>query len=506
MPIISDDIFKALNIGIEKESLRVLNGEISKIPHKTELFGSPLTNQFITTDFSESQMEFVTPPFKTFSETLGFLESIHQNVSTKINDEILWPLSMPPFIDTDSNIPIAYYGESELAVFKRVYRQGLSNRYGRQMQAISGIHYNFSIDDNALIHLSKYQGNLDRNMRDNIYLGAIRNIARFNWLLLYLFGASPFVSRSILGTKKDGFEKLDHHTLFLPYATSLRMSDIGYQNSKQRDLRISLNTIEEYIGQLKTATNSISNEFSQIKEKEGFDISQLSPNVLQIEDEYYSPSRPKSSYISDDRMLKKLEHHGVSYIELRSIDLDPFEPCGIGPSKLLFLELFLIHCIKKDSPKLDEYLTKEIVENDSLVAKEGRRPGLTISRNHKQILMKDWGMEILDEMEELISESNPKKDSYIASLKELKNQLINPSLTPSAQVFNKVKESSLSYEEFGANLGKLHKNYHLNLFDNRSHNEKIIQEEVDRSKISLDKINNASEESFREYMRNYFSD
>ena len=177
MPIISDDIFKALNIGIEKESLRVLNGEISKIPHKTELFGSPLTNQFITTDFSESQMEFVTPPFKTFSETLGFLESIHQNVSTKINDEILWPLSMPPFIDTDSNIPIAYYGESELAVFKRVYRQGLSNRYGRQMQAISGIHYNFSIDDNALIHLSKYQGNLDRNMRDNIYLGAIRNLS-----------------------------------------------------------------------------------------------------------------------------------------------------------------------------------------------------------------------------------------------------------------------------------------------------------------------------------------
>ena len=171
MPIINDDIFEALNIGIEKESLRVSNDQISQVPHKKELFGSPLTNQFITTDFSDSQMEFVTPPLRSHSEALSFLESIHQNISTKINNEILWPLSMPPYIDCDSKIPIAYYGESDLALFKRVYRLGLSNRYGRQMQAISGIHYNFSIDSNILGYLDSEskEKNFGRYDRDNRY-------------------------------------------------------------------------------------------------------------------------------------------------------------------------------------------------------------------------------------------------------------------------------------------------------------------------------------------------
>ena len=169
MPVINDDIFDALNIGIEKESLRVLNQKISQVSHNTELFGSALTNQFITTDFSESQMEFVTPPLKTNAEALNFLDSIHLNVSKKIDEEILWPLSMPPYIDSDSQIPIAYYGESEIALFKRAYRIGLSNRYGRQMQAISGIHYNFSIDKKILKNLSSEERVFDRYERDRIY-------------------------------------------------------------------------------------------------------------------------------------------------------------------------------------------------------------------------------------------------------------------------------------------------------------------------------------------------
>ena len=506
MPVINDDIFDALNIGIEKESLRVLHEEISQIPHNEELFGSALTNQFITTDFSEAQMEFVTPPFKTNSEALNFLESIHLNVSKKIDEEILWPLSMPPFIGCDTDIPIAYYGESEVAMLKRVYRLGLSNRYGRQMQAISGIHYNFSIDDKMLRCLSSDDSLIDRDLKDSLYLSAIRNIARLNWLILYLFGASPFISKSILEKENKNLKQLDSHTYYLPYATSLRMSDIGYQNTKQKELQISLNKLSEYIDQLKVATNTTSNEFLKIENSHGEEFSQLSPNILQIEDEYYSSSRPKSSYNSEDRMLKKLQEHGIDYIELRSIDLNPFKPCGIGYRSLLFLELFLIYCLQKDSSDLNDYETKEIRNNDLLVSKEGRKPGLMITKSKSKISVKDWGLEILDEMEELISQSNIKKELFYESLSESRKMLHDPNLTPSSEVFRQVIDSNISYEEFGKNLGEAHKKQYLNSSDSKSDNERVIENEIERSKVESEKLKNASEESFKDYLQNYLID
>ena len=506
MPAVNDDIFQALNIGIEKESLRILNKEISQIPHSKKLFGSPLTNQYITTDFSESQMEFVTPPLRSYSEALSFLEAIHKNIFNKINDEILWPLSMPPYIDSDSQIPIAYYGESEVALFKRAYRFGLSNRYGRQMQAISGIHYNFSIDKKALQDLSSEDCAFDRYESDRIYFGALRNISRFNWLLLYLFGASPFVGKNILEKDEGNFERLDRNTFYLPYATSLRMSDIGYQNTKQEELKISLNSLNEYIHQLKTATDTTSNEFSKIKKNEGNNLSQLSPNILQIEDEYYSCSRPKSSFNSNDRMIEKLDEHGVDYIELRSIDLNPFEPCGIGSKSLIFLELFLIYCLQKDSQELDDHSIEEIRRNDLLTSKKGRKPGQTITKDKNQITIKSWGLQILDEMESLISESNTKKKLFFESLSESRNMLNNPNLTPSARVLNEVIDNNISYEEFGNCLGKSHKKKYSELCGKQSHHERIIENEIERSKKESDKMKNASEVSFKEHLKNYFKD
>jgi len=506
MPIVNDDIFEAFKIGIEKESLRVLNKEIAQSPHKKELFGAPLTNQFITTDFSESQMEYVTPPLKTSLEALNFLESIHQNISMKIDNEILWPLSMPPYIDDDSKIPIAYYGESVFAKFKRVYRLGLSNRYGSQMQAISGLHYNFSIEDHMLRYLSQNETEFGRDERDGLYFNALRNIARYNWLLLYFFGASPFVSKSTLGEGDSSFQKLDDHTFYLPFATSLRTSDVGYQNTKQKELKISFNTISEYVHQLNMATKTYSDEFSKINEIDGSKLPQLSPNILQIEDEYYSSCRPKSSSRSGKRMLKNLQENGVDYIELRSIDLNPFNPCGIRSDQLHFLELFLVYCLQKQSHNLNDYSENEIKRNDLLVAKEGRRPGLMITKNKEQISIKDWGLQILDEMEQLISEKNPKKEVFVESLSHSRNLLEDPNLTLSAEVLIQVKEGNMSYEEYGCNLGEAHKKHLIKSFDQKSHNEKIIQNEIERSILELDRIEASSEETFREFLKNYLSD
>ena len=114
-------VIDSCKVGFEKESLRVINSRISQNIHPESL-GSALCNNYITTDFSEAQTELVTPPFRDKIQGLKFLEGIHHFVSCNIEDEILWPFSMPPLIDDEKDIPIANYGSSNLGLFKRRYR------------------------------------------------------------------------------------------------------------------------------------------------------------------------------------------------------------------------------------------------------------------------------------------------------------------------------------------------------------------------------------------------
>ena len=244
------DILAFGKFGIEKESLRVSQSTISRKQHQ-ESMGSPLCHRYITTDFSEAQLELITPPLIDKKKGLNFLENIHHFVSHKIEDEIIWPFSMPPFIKSDADIPIASYGSSNLALFKMAYRNGLSHRYGRTMQAISGIHFNYSLPEQIWkSSLFTEEKAVSKKLRANIYFRTLRNLHRMNWLILYLFGASPIVTKNFLSNKHKGFQKLDNHAYYLPYATSLRMSDLGYQNINQSNVTISLNSLQAYIADL----------------------------------------------------------------------------------------------------------------------------------------------------------------------------------------------------------------------------------------------------------------
>lgn len=239
------DILAFGKVGIEKESLRVSQSAISRKQHQKNL-GSPLCHKFITTDFSEALLELITPPLIDKKIGLNFLENIHHFVSHKIEDEIIWPFSMPPFIHSDAEVPIAFYGSSNLGLFKTTYRNGLSHRYGRTMQAISGIHFNYSLPEkiwkSSLFTKEKTDS---KKLRSSIYFRTLRNLHRMNWLILYLFGASPIVAKNFLSDKYTGFQKLDSHAYYLPYATSLRMSDLGYQNINQSNLEISLHSLQK---------------------------------------------------------------------------------------------------------------------------------------------------------------------------------------------------------------------------------------------------------------------
>src|SRR5664279_3990100 len=156
--------------GIEKENIRVdKHGMISQTP-LPEIFGDKLNHPFITTDFSESQVEMITPPLPTIAQTLGFLETIHDIVSIELVDEYLWPQSIPPILPDEEQIPIAHYAKSGRK--EEEYRKKLALKYGRKKQAVSGIHFNVSLDETLLTML--YQGTSQDisvdEFRDEVYL------------------------------------------------------------------------------------------------------------------------------------------------------------------------------------------------------------------------------------------------------------------------------------------------------------------------------------------------
>ena len=213
--------------GIEKESLRVTpDGYIASTSHPAQ-FGSALTNRYITTDYSEALLEFVTPPLGSSWETIQFLCGIHQFVYQVLDDELLWSVSMPCMIRSEKDIPLADYGSSNVGVMKKVYRRGLGYRYGRYMQAISGVHFNYSLPDSFWPLYQDVEKSVDNanDFRSNAYLGLVRNVRRLDWLLLYLFGSSPAVCKSFLGNAETPLEELDSGTVYGRHATSLSFPD-----------------------------------------------------------------------------------------------------------------------------------------------------------------------------------------------------------------------------------------------------------------------------------------
>jgi glutamate--cysteine ligase len=331
--------------GIEKESLRVRpDGRLADTPHPA-LLGSALTNRFITTDFSEALLEFVTPAFPHTWEALRSLCEIHQFVYGRIGDELLWVNSMPCLMTGDTNVPLAEYGTSNVGRMKNIYRNGLGYRYGRKMQTIAGIHFNYSLPAEFWPQYQALEASAagPDEFRSTAYLGLVRNFRRMGWLILYLFGASPALCKSFLDGKSTTMPMLDEHTCHEPYGTSLRMSDLGYTNSTQAKIPISLNNLEEYVNALSCAICTPEAAYEKIGVIIDGEYRQLNANQLQIENEYYSPIRPKRVANSGERPTTALRRGGVEYVEIRSIDLNVFDPVGINQNAMRFTEVFLIY-------------------------------------------------------------------------------------------------------------------------------------------------------------------
>ncbi|WP_229809730.1 glutamate--cysteine ligase [Formosimonas limnophila] len=442
--------------GIERETLRVdQQGRMSLTAHPAKL-GSTLTHELITTDYSESLMEFITPAVSDARAALAELDAVHRFVYHHLGEQMLWSQSMPCLLPSEEQIPIAWYGTSHIGMLKHVYRRGLALRYGKAMQCIAGIHYNFSLSEDlwALLHEHESDESLKslsaKDYQSERYIALIRNFHRYSWLLMYLFGASPACTSDFLRGRAHTLESLSDDTLYLPYATSLRMSDLGYQNNAQDGLVPPYNTLREYMSSLAKAVRKPYPAYEAIGAQKDGEWVQINTNVLQIENEFYATIRPKRVIRSGERPVEALFDRGVQYIEVRCMDIDPFEPVGISVETTRFLDTFLLFCALSDSPLTNETEGIANTENFARTVKEGRRPALILHRAGESISLQDWGLDLLVQMlpvAQLLDEQNG-GDEFAKSLTVQKAKLLDAHLTPSARVLNGIKEHSQSFAAF----------------------------------------------------------
>ena len=379
---LSSERLSGMRRGIEKESLRAQpDGSLALTPHPAVL-GSALTHPRITTDFSESQLELITGVHDSAQACLDELTQIHQFVYRSIGEQRLWVASMPCCLPADAQIPIAQFGHSNIGYAKSVYRMGLSHRYGRRMQTISGIHYNWSMP----------------GVSTDEYFALIRNFRRHAFLLIYLFGASPAACASFVADQPHGLQPLGPQSLGLPHATSLRMGRLGYQSDAQSALAVSYNGLDSYAASLHDALIRPHPAYETLGVRNaGGDYNQLSTSLLQIENEFYGTIRPKRVIRPGERPLHALRERGVEYIEVRCLDLDPFVPVGIAESTARFLDVFLLHCLLADSPNDTPQEMAALARNQERVAARGREPGLRLERGRSEIGLAEWGTQLLRE-------------------------------------------------------------------------------------------------------------
>ncbi len=498
--------------GIEKESLRVKpSGHLSDKPHPKAL-GSALCHPHITTDFSEALLEFITAPSSSIRETMAELEDIHRITYQHIDDELLWANSMPCQLGSDETIPIGQYGSSNIGQMKTVYRRGLGHRYGRLMQTIAGIHYNFSVPDSLWSELQEASPDNTQSLQDfksTGYFGLIRNFRRYSWLLLYLLGAAPAVCRSFVKGREHNLKPFgnDNHSLHTPYATSLRMGDLGYQSAAQSALVVCYNNLNQYTETLSTALEQDYSPYNIIGLKDSEDqYKQLNTSILQIENEFYSAIRPKRTTQQGETPVHALRQRGVEYIEVRCVDLNPLLPCGIDEETICFLDTFLLYCLFKDSPLTDEVEYQKIPENLSRTVYSGRDKSLMLLNQEGEIPLVEWGQTLMADIggvAELLDSAN-QTTAYSQAFITMQQRLADQRLTPAAILLDDMRANNETFYAMSMRKALEHKRF----FDSKEPSKETIAKYTALAEKSFSdqaSIEDKDDLSFDDFLTDYYN-
>ena len=445
--------------GIERETLRVdRDGRLAATPHPAAL-GAPLTHPQITTDYAEALLEFVTSAEPDIATALAELDGVHRFAYSKLGNELLWSQSMPCDLPPESEIDIAAYGSSHIGMLKHVYRRGLALRYGKAMQCIAGIHYNYSLSEDLwpLLQADQKAAGSAREFQSASYFALIRNFRRYSWLLMYLFGASPALASCFLRGRPHQLQSLSADTLYLPFATSLRMSDLGYQSDAQASLAVQFDNIDNYIRSLTRAVSQPYPPYAALGTQRDGKWVQLNTNLLQIENEYYSTIRPKRVIAIGERALGALAARGVQYVEVRCLDVDPFEPVGITLESSRFMDAFLLFCALEDSPQSPDRGVAD-TDNFGSVVMRGRQPGLQLQRDGEAVGLQAWARQLLDQIAvtAALLDGHAKTTAHADALAAQAAKVEDVQLTPSAKVLEAMKTCGNSFAAFGMQQSLAH--------------------------------------------------
>lgn len=507
----SRTVLRSIRRGIEKESLRIsVDGKLAQTPHPPGL-GSALSHPSITTDYSEALMEFITPVSTSIGDSLETLANIHSFVYQHLDNELLWSASMPCIVAGDQGIPVAQYGSSNVARMKTVYRYGLGHRYGRMMQAIAGIHYNFSMPQDYWDQTWRDAGSPGerQDFISDRYLGLIRNFRRYSWLLIYLLGASPAVCTTFLkGRDNHGLLPFDEHgrSLHLPYGTALRMGDLGYNSDAQKDLNVCYNSLDNYVQTLRQAIGQPHPGYRDIPSGQDGNYQQLTDSLLQIENEFYSPIRPKRVARPGETPLNALARAGIEYIEVRCIDVSPFSPLGLDAQQIRFLDTFLLYCLLQESPPCDDREQHIQAANLEAVVNRGREPGLMLNACDGERSLKEWADALLNEMRGVadILDECQDSDQYSAALALEIAKVADPELTPSARILREMRDQDLPFFR----LAMAYSERWADHFRNRQLPPAVqanFEEETRQSLLTQGEIEQRDDISFEQYLHNFFS-
>ncbi|OHU95111.1 glutamate--cysteine ligase [Pseudoalteromonas byunsanensis] len=501
---------RGIKRGIEREALRIeKDGTIAQTPHPKGA-GHPLTHSSITTDFSESLLEFITPVSEFPEQTLAQLKELQKFTLSKMGDELLWPMSMPCFITDQSDIALAQFGDSNIGRMKTLYREGLKNRYGSMMQAIAGVHFNISYPDSLWHSLQTLQSNtlpLQQFISDK-YLGLIRNFKRELWLISYLFGASPALCSSFLQGKESHlpFKKLGIGTLYLEHGTALRLGDLGYTNSAQSSLKVTYNSLDEYIAGLREAIRCHSDLYGELDDYTSETPKQLNKNILQIENEFYSPIRPKRNALSGEPPTHALERGGIEYVEIRALDVNPFVDTGISIEQINFLDVFLTYCLLKPSSQMSWDEQKLSQDNLTTVVNQGRDPAVTLLQGSKDIPLREWAERIFSELEDVAKWMDEAygTSKYISTINELKTWVAQPEKTYSGRLISLLKQKQQDGGVLALDLAAKYKASYQDV-DYSEYSQKGLDLAAAESEQAAISIKESDDKDFVTFLRDYFA-
>jgi glutamate--cysteine ligase len=378
------------------------------------------------------------------------------------------------------------------------------------MQAISGVHFNYSFPAQfwpvlAAVRQSRETG---QDFISERYFELLRNYRRHGWIVLYLFGVSPAMCGSFLaGQAAHGLQTLVPGTLYAPHATSLRMSDVGYRNSAQSELRVSVNSLQEYVRDLAAAVATPHPDYAARGVRVDGQWRQLTANVLQIENEYYSFIRPKRVTAPGERPTKALARGGVQYVEVRSLDVSAFDPVGVNINKLRFLEAFLAWCVLSPSAPIGAEEQLSLDANHVTVARRGREPGLGLRRDGRNVLLAHWAAEIVDGVRgtaELLDTGDPARP-YTSAVEVQAAKVVDVGLTPSARLLAELRKSGEGFSPWVLQVSAAHRKHFLEV---APVDAPVLSQLAQAAEDSLDEqaiIERSDKGSFEEYLARWFA-